>query len=247
MPRHDLSSVHDIDGRQATARDVVRNLRNLPTIAEPRTEWHYCNLMFVTLSHVVETLTGKWLGDVLREVLWAPLDMNATFFTVQDAHDAPNHFARGYAWHEDSQDYAPVPYMEVSEVSGAGSVISNVLDYAKWVKCLLHQAAPFSESTHKDIQTPRMMVGMPNGGFDAILYGLGWERTTYNGHVLYTHNGGMHAYGAEVYWFPDAKYGVVAFANTAGTSNAVEQVLAFELIADKLGIPEDNRYNFTEK
>lgn len=35
-------------------------------------------MMFVVASHVVETLTGKWLGDFLRERIWEPLGMNGT-------------------------------------------------------------------------------------------------------------------------------------------------------------------------
>ncbi len=44
--------------------------------------------------------------------------------------------------------------MTLTEVSGAGSVISNVVDYAKWVKSLIHQSGPLSG----DVQ--RLMVSV---------------------------------------------------------------------------------------
>lgn len=248
MPRHDLSTAREIDGRAATPRDITRNLRNLALTYPPRVAFHYCNLMFVTLSHVVEVLTGRWLGDVLRETLWAPLGMNSTYFDLDEALAAPGHFAAGYSWDEKEGKYHEVPKMGVTEVSGAGGVMSTALDYAKWVRCLLHEAAPLSEAVHKDIKAPRMIGSTaPAAGLDVLLYSLAWQRTTFRGHVVYTHSGGMHAYGAEVYWLPEHKYGVVAFGNTALTSNAAEDVLGWRLIQDKLGIPREEQYGFNEK
>lgn len=248
MPRHDRSTMREIDGRPARPRGIVRNLRNLALTYPPRVTFKYCNLMFITLSHVVETVTGKWLGDVLRETLWQPLGMNSTYFDLDDALAAPGHFASGYRWDSKAKKYNEVPKMPLTEISGAGSVLSTVLDYAKWVKCLLHESEPLSAATHRDLKTPRMMSSTaPFGGLDVQLYSLGWERTLFRGHVVYTHSGGMHAYGAEVYWLPEHKYGVVSFANTALTSNAAEEVLCWRLIQDKLGIPKKEQFDFNAK
>jgi uncharacterized membrane protein len=67
------------------------------------------------------------------------------------------------------------------------------------------------------------------------------------GHVVYRHSGGMHAYGAYIYWLPEIKYGVVSFGNTAVTSNVVEIILTTQLIADKLGIPDHERFNYAAR
>lgn len=66
------------DGKKATVKDTVRDLRYLQLTAEPRTTFQYCNLMFVVASHVVERLTGVWLGDFLKERIWEPLGMKST-------------------------------------------------------------------------------------------------------------------------------------------------------------------------
>lgn len=78
LPRHDFSYGGFRDGKKATIKDTVRDLRYLSLTAEPRTRFQYCNLMFVAASHVVESLTGVWLGDFLRERIWKPLDMKST-------------------------------------------------------------------------------------------------------------------------------------------------------------------------
>lgn len=242
MGRHDLGLQRERDGRQQTTRDVVRSMRNLAMLAEPRVKYSYCNLMYTTLGHVVEAVTGKWLGDSLREHIWKPLGMDATFFDLNDALGAKEHFAAGYAWNETAGNYTRIDYMVVTDVGGAGAVISNVKDYAKWVKALLHKSAPFSEKTHADIQTPRMLAGAESAGDMAMVaYGLGWGRSTLHQHTYFQHAGGMHAYGAEVYWLPQINFGVVSFGNTAGSSNFAQKDVIYRLIEDKLNIPAKDR------
>lgn len=223
----------------------MRNLRNLPVTTEPRVSFYYCNLIYVTLSHVVETVTGSKLGKVFKELIWGPLDMKSTYLDLEDAKKADGHLADGYYWDKTKEEYKRIDFLGVGEVSGAGGAFSTALDYAKWVKCLLHEAEPLSKDVHKDIKKPRSIgTTAPGGGLEISLYSLGWQRTLYKGHVVYTHGGGMHAYGCEVYWLPDAKFGVVAFGNTAFTSNAVQDVVIYRLIGDKLGIPEEERFDF---
>lgn len=260
LPRHDKASTHRVlagtgEKRNATVRDGVRFLRYMPLNAAPRTKWQYCNQMYVAATHVVETLTGgRWMGDVLREWIWEPLGMRSTYFSLPDALAAPEHLAGGYAWDKDKGEYSSVPFMPVDEIGGAGSVISNVEDYTRWVRSLLREDGPVPKSGHEAVKTPRAIV-KPLGALPGAespydgpeLYALGWETMSYKGHRFWTHAGGMHAYGAEVFFFPDIDFGVVALGNTAGSSNIVEQLLVWELVDDKLGIPKSERYNWTER
>ncbi|PHH70480.1 hypothetical protein CDD82_7086 [Ophiocordyceps australis] len=247
MTRHDKSCMHMVNGSQASPRDVVRNLRNLPLRREPRVKFSYCNLMYVTLGHALERLTGKPVAKLLHDVIWRPLGMKATFLHLHDALQAPQHLASGYWWDDQTDTFKPVEHMHLSELVSAGGIISNVLDYAQWIKCLIHQQAPFSNRVHADIRRPRIIkddVSLP--GLEFSLYGLGWEHRSYMGHTVLTHNGILDAFGAQVYWLPDAKFGAVAFANTAWTSNAVQDIVIHGLIRDKLGIRQGDMID-TEK
>ncbi|KAJ6442017.1 penicillin-binding protein [Purpureocillium lavendulum] len=245
LPRHDSACARTVDGKQCTPSDLVRNMRNLTLTEEPRVKFQYCNLMYITLGRVIEVVTGKALGEALHDVIWGPLGMDSTYLYLQEAQDAPSHFASGYYWDKTAKEFKTSGFMGTTELAGAGAVISTVQDYTRWLKCLLHEKEPFSKDVHKDIKTPRMLVTTePTRGADIVHYGLGWARKVYRGHVIYSHSGGMHAYGAQVYWVPAAKFGAVAFANTSWSSNAIEDVVIYRLIEDKLGIPTAERFDF---
>jgi CubicO group peptidase (beta-lactamase class C family) len=40
--------------------------------------------MFVVLSHVIEAVTGQWLGETLYDWLWKPLRMLGTLLSLED-------------------------------------------------------------------------------------------------------------------------------------------------------------------
>ena len=194
MPPHDKALARSYDGEHtATPRDVVRSLRHLPLTAPPRTKFQYCNLMYAAASHVVETLTGgRFLGSLLREWIWAPLGMAGTYFTLEDGLAAPEHFAAGYYWDEKNGSFGTVPYMPLEEVTGAGSIISSVRDYAKWLRCLVEEAAPLPKAAHRAFKTPRVFVSDEPGAYDTPSgYAFGWWTTSYKGHRVWTHSGGM--------------------------------------------------------
>ncbi|ORY62645.1 putative penicillin-binding protein [Pseudomassariella vexata] len=247
FPRHDksLGTFYGPDHHKATVRDLTRSLRWLPMVSEPRTKWRYCNLMFMVVSHAMQTLTGQWLGTTFRERIWAPLGMNSTYLSLEDALAGPEHLAGGYYWDYDAEVFETVSFSGLDEASGAGGVVSNVLDYTKWIRCLLNEATPLSKAGHEAIKTPRMAMSGNGKGYDSpMLYALAWQTSTYKGHRVYTHSGGMEAYGAEVYFLPDLGYGVVTLGNTALTSNYVGNILVWKLINDKLGIPESDRFDW---
>lgn len=245
IARHDHSWHSQVDGKEATAKDVVRNLRHLSLSVEPRVEFHYSNLMYIVLTHVIETLTGKRLEDVMKELIWAPLEMSSTFIGIEEAKRAGASIASSYRWSDTASKFEKMPTLDVKSVSGAGGIVSNVTDFAKWVKCLIHETDPFSKDVHKDIRSPRFPSFM--GESETILYGLGWQQTRIHGEVAYLHSGFVHTMGSVVWWLPGVKYGVVAFENGAGTMNAAESIITQRLLEDKLQVPASKRSDISDE
>jgi CubicO group peptidase (beta-lactamase class C family) len=242
LPGHDSS----LGGPGATVKSIVRDLRHLPMSAEPRTKYQYSNAMFIVASHVIQTVTGRQLGDLLRDWIWGPLGMDSTFFDLSSAKSSKEHLATGYRWlyHEEDGGFEDVGWMELDEISGAGSIITNVLDYAKWARAIFTKTTPLSKSGFEQWVTPRTLIpaNEPFTGFKA--YALGWTMGVYKGERFYEHSGGLKGFGAELIIFPDREFAVVCLANTGGTANFVDTRLAFHLIDEKLGMEKEQRFDF---
>jgi CubicO group peptidase (beta-lactamase class C family) len=251
LPRHDISYPENV--KNVTTGSWVRLFRYLPLTAAIRTRFQYCNLMYVALSHVLETLVKKPLGDFITEKIWAPLNMTSTTYHISKAQEL-GHIARGYLWIESKCQprYAPVGYLDLSAVAGAGFTISTVNDYAKWTYSLLHRLRPLSRAQHQAIMTPRTMVTGDSNPliFDPLpfvgpyLYSLGWEQFVYRGELFIGHDGGLPGFGARLLMIPSRNWGVVMMGNTGGTSNMAEVILTFNLIDDFLGVPQEERYDW---
>ncbi|KAL9030862.1 MAG: hypothetical protein Q9196_001061 [Gyalolechia fulgens] len=244
MPGHDSS----YGGPHLSIQDVVRNLRNLPMTAEIRTKFQYCNMMYMTLSHIVETLTFSWLGDILHNRIWGPLNMTHTYFSLAQARAAANQtgdvdLAKGYSWNNATKKYIQVPYMDIPFVSGAGNIISNVQDYALWLHCLMEQSPPLSQSGHASLRHPRTILDPnPLPGFTGpSTYALGWNVENYRGEPLISHAGGLYGFGAIVGYLPNRNYGIVMMGNTAEGASFVELTLFYHLLDEYLGINAHDR------
>lgn len=245
LPRHDQAYGSTSSGKKATVKEMIQTMRYLPLTAEPRTKYQYCNLMFLVAGHIIETVTGSKLGDLIKHNIWTPLGMDSTFSSLEDAKNAQEDLAKGYYYADGS--YHEVDWMDLSQVSGAGFVVSNVLDYAKWAQAIMSQKTPMSAQGLEQLLRPRTLIPLEKPYTGPQAYSLGWRTGVYHGHQFYEHTGGMNAFGAEFILFPQLRFSVVAFANTAGTSNFVEQVLAFRLVDEKIGVPVGKRFNWNKQ
>src|SRR5262249_37111448 len=74
----------DYEARGATPKEEVAGLASVPLAFQPGTTWNY-SVSVDMLGRVVEAASGKRLGDLLQERLFAPLKMKDTAFYVPAA------------------------------------------------------------------------------------------------------------------------------------------------------------------
>lgn len=249
MPDHDLSW----GTLNTTVRDAVRKLRHLRMTAEPRTKWQYCNLMYITITHFIETYTSNWLSNILRDRIWEPLGMKDTFFSLSDSKAATYtgnaSLARGYVWLNRTQEYRSVSYMDSDAVSGAGAIISNVLDYAKWLRCMMTMAAPLSQAAHNSLRFPRINIpafGIQNTGLRVVHgYALGWFISYYRGEVMLWHTGSLGGFATMMAYLPRRNWGFTIMANDMEGGKITHQILSYQLLDDLLGTPQSERLSWS--
>ena len=108
----------------------------LPLAFEPGEKWMY-GFSIDVLGAVIEVLSGKSLGEYLKENVFDPLDMRDTGFFVpaekQDRIATLYHIRDGLK--PDGRDY---PDSRPAFESGGGGLFSTVRDYSRFAQMLLH-------------------------------------------------------------------------------------------------------------
>jgi CubicO group peptidase (beta-lactamase class C family) len=232
---------------------MVRILQHLPMTSGFREEFMYNNYMYSAVSHVLETRIGENMGFFLKDRIWSPLGMTKTYWTLKDAIAAENggdaRLARGFAWDEKGERYVTLELPDFPGVSGSGAIISNVLDYTKWLKCMMTRSAPLSAAGHASVVAPRIVVSSPknNPFVSPNLYALGWYVDTYRGEKIIWHSGGWTGFGSVMAFLPNKQWGVAMMGNTSQTSNYVQMMLWFRLLDQLLKTQPEEQVDWNVK
>lgn len=245
MPGHTLTLVGD------SPKESTRNLRNLSTDKEFRSGFAYCNIMYIAVSHMIEKVIGEWLGAFLRRRIWEPLEMNATFFSPLDAQqyirDENNtvEFARPYTWDPKTSSQRDIPYWNNPAISGAGSMVSNVLGYAKYTRSMIEKSGPLSKQAHSDLITPRTLIKPFDAHFpNLMLYCLGWFSGIYHGELVIHHSGVVEGCTANILYIPEREWRVIVMCNQADPGR---EVLVWHLVDEFLKVPVEKRVDLWTK
>ncbi|KAJ5219013.1 uncharacterized protein N7498_001112 [Penicillium cinerascens] len=233
--------------KDLTLRETVRSLRNLPLSEPLRTKYQYNNHGYIAVTYALEKLTGEPLAKMLKRRIWEPLGMKETYFSIQEAKanpDSAQKFVQGYGWHQTDEcgSYNPEPVMSWDASTGAGSMVSNVLDYSHWIREQIHKTGPLKG--HDSLTRPRILHfesgDIPPGPWHA--YALGWFCDHYRDQPLYTHPGGWPGFGSLMGFLPNKDFGFAVMGN-ATSANIVAERLIVHLFDKILDLPNDPRYN----
>lgn len=235
-PRHDLAIGND-------TREMIRSLRHLPMSAEPRTRFQYNNMMFGAAGYLISKLTGSTLGGFFHRYLWGPMGMNETFLNLNDPSLEASRLsvADGYWWLDSTGGYVkqPMRTWEVLADEGAGAVLSNVVDYAKYLRVMMAEAGPVSRAGHRELKRPRMFTDFEQGMFvGPVTYGLGWMSGIFEGEQVYFHTGTVTPFVTFMLMVPSKSYGIVTMANSY---SKVRELVTYRILYDLFGVDENKR------
>ncbi|KAJ4158540.1 uncharacterized protein LMH87_009062 [Akanthomyces muscarius] len=248
MPTHDWSYLGTGSQTPDTPRSVTRNLRNLPVCAPLRTKYMYNNMMYTVAVHLVQQKTGLSFADFLSANFFQPLAMSSSSLQPSRARARDGFEARmamGYTWVRASQRQAPVPMVECPEADGAGSIITSVNDYIKWVRALLHRTSPVTEAVYSGLVRARTIVN-PDGErlpprSSPAMYCAGLETDYYRSQQRVDHGGGVTGFATKQLFLPAQQFGCVITANSGEGGHAAGTVLFRELMDEVLGVPPAER------
>lgn len=224
LPRHDFVWFFSKD----SSDELYQKLQYLEPISSFRAGFSYQNLMYMVAGKVIEKVTGQSWDSYVEEKVLNPLGMEDTSFTIDDLRSAKD-FAVPYV--QDEATFCRIPYHDLQHVGPAGTINSNVIDLASWVKMLMN-FGEFDEkqilgSPHvKHLMSPQVVASLTVQGFPESneefleTYGLGWLIQSFYGRYLVSHGGAIDGFSSNVALLPLDKMGVVVLTNKLGPNEA---------------------------
>ncbi len=235
LPRHDLMWY----GAAFTREELFNRLRYIEPSHPFRTTFQYQNLMFMTAGYLACHVAGTTWEDLVREKIFQPLDMIRSNFSVDDMQKSDD-FALPYAVLED--DVIKIPYRNIDEIGPAGSVNSCVEEMIRYVDFHINKGKHGDEQLLSETMAQQMqMPQMPMTGtirYEELghnSYGMGLFITTYRGHVLIHHGGGIDGFISLLSFMPQKKIGAMILTNMSG-NNPVPTIISRNLYDRLLGL-----------
>lgn len=199
-----------------TQPEVIELAATAQPYADFRERFLYNNVMYMIAGRAAGiAASSDWKSLVTARIL-EPLHMTDTTLSIIDA-QKDERLAKGYRWDEDKQRHKRLPMRNLDLVGPAGSVNSNVLNMAQWVRFQLGKGeyegrSLLSSETHAETWKPQ--IEMTSG----LEYALGWMLEEWNGKKVIQHGGNIDGFSAQVALLPEHNLGYVLLANVSATA-----------------------------
>jgi len=224
LPRHDLMWYNTSRSR----KEVFDRLKHLEPSKDFRTFMQYQNLMFMTAGYLVEAITGKTWEEFVQERIFEPLGMTSSNTSVDDSQKSDN-YSLPYSKPPD-KDRKQIPFRNIDTIGPAGSINSNIVDMANWLRVNLNQGKfgdeqVASEDVIEKMQSRQMPLIKEAMMFTFLdthpevgqsSYGLGWFIQNYRGTKWVHHGGAIDGFIAQVMMLPQKNMGMVCLSNLGG-------------------------------
>ena len=182
---------------------------------EFRKKFNYTNLMYLGAGVAAAKQAGTDWDQLLKKRILTPLKMNDTTSYYREALKNPN-LSKGYIWQDDQNGHLNLKMHNMTNIAPAGSITSNVLDMAKWLKFQLsmgqvNKKRLISKKQIMEMRSPQMKIN------PAVSYGLGWMLSKWQGQPLVMHGGSVQGFNAQMAFLPQSNLGFILLTNVTAS------------------------------
>ncbi len=205
--------------------EIVRRVRFLQPTWSLRSQFGYQNIMYIAAGQIAARVSGMSWDDFVQQRLLTPLGMTASSTTIRGLEQRTN-VASPHA--EVDSAVRAIAWRNIDNAGPAGSINSNAVDMAQWVRLqlsggMIGSKRLISRRSVEEMHTPQTIIRIdsathvfnPETHFSA--YGLGWFLEDYRGREVLHHGGNVDGFTALVAMLPEEKFGLVILTNMNGT------------------------------
>ncbi len=209
--------------------------------------YEYSNVGFTMLGYIIEKVTGKNYGVYIKENIWKPLTMEASweFSSIDDTK-----LAHGYRWI--ANNWTEEPLLHDGIYGAMGGMITSLESFSKYVSLHLdawpprnnNETGPVKRSSIREMHQPSRFIGLnanykyPSGRAcptsAAYGYGLSWLKDC-TGRTSIAHSGGLPGFGSNWRILPEYGLGVILLANVTYAPTAVLNTMVIDTLL-RMGI-----------
>ena len=194
----------------------------------PGDRYEYSNSNFLVLGLLIEAITGKTVGEVMREKFWTPLGLQEMYFGANESIEGPI----ATPWRDSDGDgvlenisdqFGPAYH---SVFFTAADVFATASDLSNWAYLLFTAQAVSQTSRDKMVTFLSLEDPIANG------YGLGVRRVFLANRNTWGHTGGMRGYGSYMFYDPVSKLSIAMLNNQSRSANG--PLLRYQLVEEVL-------------
>jgi D-alanyl-D-alanine carboxypeptidase len=145
-----------------------------PPLFPAGTDWNYCNTNYLLAGMIAESATGQSYGQLLRDSILSPLQLDSTFLDVYDS----VLYAVAHPW-QGGVNNISIPRKALNSAAwAAGAMYSTSGEMAQWYQALMNGQV-LNSNSFEEMTT---FVGSGN-------YGIGISEATFFGRTVWQHGG----------------------------------------------------------
>lgn len=189
-------------------QEIVALVSELPLMFSPGEYWSYDNTGYYLLGFMLEKVSSKPYEVLLKELIFKPLEMNAT--VMNDPAAIIENRVAGYRL--ENNVLHNKEYYSPSNTYSAGGWVSSVADMVKWEVALCSENI-FKKSTLEQMWQPYESTRGNEGKKYGFTNGLGWHIPNYSDRTVVSHNGSIKGFATNMTRFIDDKVTVILLCN----------------------------------
>lgn len=249
-----IERADDLWGATTFSRDdVIRRARYLKQTERFRDNFGYNNLMFIAAGQIVAAVSGMSYDEFVKKRIFEPLGMSSTNTSIT-AFAGNDNVATPHALQ--GGKVSTTHWRNIDHVAAAGSINSNVVDMAQWLRMQLGDGMfegkrLISKASIDEMRSPQNIIPYPGEDWQSIerpfwpaethfmLYGMGWFLQDYRGRKVVWHGGSIDGMAALVSTIPEEHLGVVCLTNlNSAVWDQLNAAVMFRVFDAYLGAPE---------
>lgn len=185
-------------------KQIIDSLGKLPLDFIPSSKFQYSNSNYYLLAYIIEQVSRNSYQAYLTVNLFKQAALQNTYYDSPEE-IIPNRVS-GYAKH--NSKYANAGYISMSQVFGAGALLSNVEDMFKWHQALYTYKLVRKETLEKAVTPFKLADGTLSN------YGYGWFIKSQSGEKSIEHAGGIDGFQSDEIYLPQQDIFVAALYNS---------------------------------